>query len=329
MKENDKKEEKEEENLSSKVFALGKEYVAIECLGKGTYGTVYKVQKKDTGVFYAIKKIKGDTESEGIPSTALREIAILKKMKHQNVVSVEGIAFSEKDIELCLEYCKYDLRKLIQEKKNDNSFYTMSFIKNTMYQILKSVDYLHSHKVLHRDIKPQNILIKDESLVVKLTDFGLSRIYSIPIRSYTKEVLTLWYRAPEMMLGIGNYGVGLDMWSLGCVFAEFFFKRPLFHGDSEIDQLYKIMQVFGTFNELSMPGYKVIPYFNKDLPYWKGVGLRYYVNKKTVIPFDDIAFDLLEKMLDINPNKRITCKEALLHPFFNDVVCSCTYTENS
>ena len=327
MKEN-KKSEKEEDNLSSKTFALGKEYTALEILGKGTYGTVYKVQNKNTKIFYAIKKIKSDTINEGIPSTALREISILKKMKHQNIVSVEGIAFSDKDIELCLEYCKYDLRKLIQEKKNDNNFYTLNFIKNIMYQILKSVDYLHSHKILHRDIKPQNILIKDDTLVIKLTDFGLSRVYSIPIRCYTKEVLTLWYRSPEMILGIGNYAIGLDIWSLGCVFGELFFKRPLFHGDSDIDQLYKIMQVFGTFNELTSPGYKVFPYFNKDFPYFKGVGLRCYVNKKTVVPMDDIAFDLLEKMLDINPNKRITCKDALMHPFFNDMVCSCSYDDN-
>ena len=315
----------EEEDLSQKKFGLGPEYRAIEILGAGTYGTVYKAQKKDTGAFYAIKQIKNESENEGIPSTALREIAILKKMAHPNVVGVEGMAYPENHIELCLEYCEYDLRKLIMEKQNDTNFYNENFIKNIMYQIFKAVDYLHSHKVLHRDLKPSNILIKKENWQVKLADFGLSRVYSIPIRPYTKEVLTLWYRAPEMILGIANYAIGLDMWSLGCIFAELYFQRPIFHGDSEIDQLFKFMRVFGTFNEVILPGYKAFPYFNKDFPFWKGCGLRNYVNQKTHIPMDDVAFDLLEKLLVVDPVKRISCREALQHPYFNNVHCTCNY----
>ena len=265
-------------------------------------------------------------DDEGIPSTALREISILKKMKHPNVVNVIEIAFNNTNIELCLEYCKYDLKKLIETKKNDHSFYNISFIKNMMFQLLKGVDHLHSHKILHRDLKPQNILINEEKMILKLADFGLSRVYSIPIRPYTKEVLTLWYRAPEMMLGIGNYAIGLDIWSIGCIFAELYIKKPLFMGDSEIDQLYKIMQVYGTFNELTLPGYKAFPYFNQNFPFWKGTGLRNYVNKRCKsLKMDDLALDLLEKMLTIDPIKRITCKEALNHPYFKDVVCTCNY----
>lgn len=315
----------EVEDLSKKKFGLGPEYTAIEILGAGTYGTVYKAQKKDTGSFYAIKQIKNESENEGIPSTALREIAILKKMVHPNIVGVEGMAYTEKHIELCLEYCKYDLRKLIIEKKNDINFYNEKFIKNIMYQIFKAVDHLHSHKILHRDLKPSNILIKEDVWIVKLADFGLSRVYSIPIRPYTKEVLTLWYRSPEMILGIGNYAIGLDMWSLGCIFGELYFKRPIFHGDSEIDQLFKFMRVFGTFNEVILPGYKAFPYFNKDFPFWKGCGLRNYVNEKSMIPMDDVAFDLLEKLLVIDPVKRISCREALAHPYFDNVNCTCSY----
>ena len=324
---NKKRNSEENEDLSKKVFALGNQYVAVERLGKGTYGTVYKVKKKGTEKYYAIKKIKNEMDDEGIPSTALREISILKKMKHPNVVNVEGIAFNNNNnIELCLEYCRYDLKKLIDCKKHDKSFYNVKFIKNMMYQLLKGVEHLHSHKILHRDLKPQNVLVDENGWILKLADFGLSRVYSIPIRPYTKEVLTLWYRAPEMMLGIGNYAIGLDIWSVGCIFAELYLGKPLFMGDSEIDQLFRVMQVYGTFNDLTLPGYKAFPYFDQDFPYWKGYGLRNYINKRHyVIQMDDVAFDLLQKMLTIDPVKRITCKEALNHPYFDDVVCTCNY----
>ena len=214
------KRNSEDEDITKKQFALGIQFQAVERLGKGTYGTVYKARKKGCDKFFAIKKIKNELDNEGIPSTALREIAILKKMKNPNVVNVEGIAFNKKHIELCLEYCKYDLKKLIDSKKHDSSFYNVKFVKNMMYQLLKGVEHLHSHKILHRDLKPQNILVDDNGWILKLADFGLSRVYSIPIRPYTKEVLTLWYRAPEMMLGINNYAIGLDIWSIGCIFVE-------------------------------------------------------------------------------------------------------------
>ena len=321
------KRNSEDEDITKKQFALGIQFQAVERLGKGTYGTVYKARKKGCDKFFAIKKIKNELDNEGIPSNALREIAILKKMKNPNVVNVEGIAFNKKHIELCLEYCKYDLKKLIDSKKHDSSFYNVKFVKNMMYQLLKGVEHLHSHKILHRDLKPQNILVDDNGWILKLADFGLSRVYSIPIRPYTKEVLTLWYRAPEMMLGINNYAIGLDIWSIGCIFVELYLGKPFVMGDSEIDQLFKLFQIYGTFNELTLPGYKNFPYFDQDFPFWKGIGLKNYLKQRShIIPIDDTAFNLMEKMLAIDPCKRITCKEALNHPYFNDVVCTCNYS---
>lgn len=309
-------ERKDKKNVKEKVFALGKNYIGQDRLGKGTYGSVYKALKKDTGEFVAIKIIKLDVDSEGIPSTALREIAILKKNNHPNVVRIHNLALSEKKIELYLEYCPLDLRKFIDMYKNNQKVYNLKTIKTIMFQILSATNHLHSRKILHRDLKPQNILISDQSFVTKVADFGLSRVYTIPLRAYTKEVLTLWYRAPELMLGLNQYSIGLDMWSVGCIFAELFITKPIFAGDSEIDQLYKIFRIFGTPNDSTLPGFRHFPDFNPDFPLWQGEGLSKYLSDKLLVKMDSESFDLLERMLVVDPCRRITAKEALYHVRF-------------
>ena len=304
---------KKKKSVKDKTFITGKQYVGLDRLGKGTYGSVYKVQRKDTNDILAIKKIKLDVDTEGIPSTALREIAILKKINHPNIVRIQDIALSDKKIELCLEYCPFDLRKYVDAFRDNTKIYNLKTIKTIMYQILKATDHLHSKKILHRDLKPQNILICDQTLITKIADFGLSRVYSIPIRPYTKEVLTLWYRAPELMLGLNQYSCGLDMWSVGCIFAELFLKKPLFTGDSEVDQLFRIFQVLGTPTDATLPGYKSFPDFNKDFPVWTGTGLSKHIADKMAVKMDPLAFDLLEKLLVIDPCRRLTAKEGLYH----------------
>jgi serine/threonine protein kinase len=305
--------DKKKNDLEEKVFITGKNIIGIERLGKGTYGSVYKVQKKDTKEILAIKKIKLDVDTEGIPSTTLREVSILKKLKHANIVKLFDIAMSDSKVELSLEYLPLDLRKFIDLYKDNSKVYNPKTIKYMIHQILKGTDYIHSKKIFHRDLKPQNILVCDRSLSCKLADFGLSRVFSIPIRPYTKEVLTLWYRAPELMLGLNQYGVGLDMWSIGCIFGEMFMKVPLIKGDSEVDQLFKIFQIFGTPTDEVLPGYKFFPDFNKDFPIWKGCGLYKYLVEKTTIEIDPKAFDLIQRMLVIDPCRRISAKEALAH----------------
>jgi len=220
----------------------------------------------------------------------------------------------DKKIELYLEYFPYDLKKFLDEYKDNPKVYTNRNIKYIMLQIIRAIDFLHSRKILHRDLKPQNILICNQTLTTKVADFGLSRVYSFPIRPYTKEVLTLWYRAPELMLGLNYYSTDLDMGSVGCIVAELYLKRPLFVGDSEIDQLYKIFRVYGTPNEETLPGYKTFPDFNVNFPKWNGEGLRKFIGENKM---DSLALDLLEKIMTLDPCKRITGKEALKHVIFN------------
>lgn len=211
-----------------------------EHIGSGTYGVVYKGVNKQTNEVIAIKKIKIELESEGVPSTALREISILRELKHPNIVELKDVVCSESKLYLLFEYLEIDLRKYL-ESLSENEALESDIVKSFIYQIVEGVAYCHSKKIIHRDLKPQNLLL-DQYGRVKIADFGLARAFSIPIRPYTKEVLTLWYRAPEILLGCVEYSTPVDMWSVGCIFAELILKKPLFQGEYDLDQLFKIFK---------------------------------------------------------------------------------------
>ncbi|XP_072434979.1 cyclin-dependent kinase 2-like isoform X6 [Chiloscyllium punctatum] len=226
----------------------------VEKIGEGTYGVVYKAMNKVTGEMVALKKIRLDAEMEGVPSTAIREISLLKELNHPNIV-----------------------------------------------------------KVLHRDLKPQNLLINDAG-AIKLADFGLARAFGVPVRTYTHEVVTLWYRAPEILMGCKFYSTAVDVWSIGCIFAEMVTRKPLFPGDSEIDQLFRIFRTLGTPNEAVWLGVTQLPDYKANFPQW----VRQDFNK--LLPNLDIdGKDLLMQMLQYDPNKRISAKVAISHRFFRDV----------
>jgi serine/threonine protein kinase len=173
-------------------------YLKMEKLGEGTYGVVYKAQNKATGEMVALKKIRLEKEDDGVPSTAIREISLLKGLKHPNIVELKEVLYSEKALYLVFEYLEFDLKKYIKSKgeplKPDQ-------VKSFTYQILQALVYLHQQRIFHRDLKPQNLLIDSEGGCIKLADFGLARAFGLPIKTYTHEVVTLWYRTPEILLG--------------------------------------------------------------------------------------------------------------------------------
>ncbi|TPX40766.1 hypothetical protein SeMB42_g02881 [Synchytrium endobioticum] len=287
---------------------VGEHYEKIEKIGEGTYGVVYKAKDRTTGTVVALKKIRLDTEDEGVPSTAIREISLLKELNHPNVVRLLDIVHNDEKLYLIFEFLDLDLKKYM----DTTAPYGLSptLIKSYMYQLLKGLLYCHSRRILHRDLKPQNLLI-DQHGALKLADFGLARAFGIPLRTYTHEVVTLWYRAPEILLGSKHYSTCVDMWSVGCIFAEMVLRHPLFPGDSEIDEIFRIFRTLGTPNEDRWSGISQLPDYKPTFPVWQGQDLA-----KIVQGLDADGIDLLKRMLVYDPGHRISAKQALRHSYF-------------
>uniref|UniRef100_A0A8C4RIR0 Cyclin-dependent kinase 1 n=1 Tax=Erpetoichthys calabaricus TaxID=27687 RepID=A0A8C4RIR0_ERPCA len=265
----------------------------------GTYGVVYKGRHKTTGQVVAMKKIRLESEEEGVPSTAIREISLLKELQHPNIVCLQDVLMQESRLYLVFEFLSMDLKKYLDSIPS-GQYMDPTLVKSYLYQICQGIVFCHSRRVLHRDLKPQNLLI-DNKGVIKLADFGLARAFGIPVRVYTHEVVTLWYRAPEVLLGSARYSTPVDVWSIGTIFAELATKKPLFHGDSEIDQLFRIFRTLGTPN-------------NDVWPDWKPGNLSSVVKN-----LNEDGIDLLSKMLIYDPAKRISARQALNHSYFDDL----------
>jgi len=193
-----------------------------------------------------LKKIKMDNNSEGIPSIALREISLLKELDHSGIVQLLDVLHGGKDgtkLYLVFEYFNIDMRKYLDKKGGPMNLYQ---VRDVLWQVLQGLLHCHQRRIIHRDLKPSNLLIGDDDKTIKIADFGLARSFGLPLKSYTHEVVTLWYRAPEILLGQNVYSTAVDIWSLGCIFYELTHRKPLFNGESEIGQLFKIFKALGT-----------------------------------------------------------------------------------
>ncbi|XP_014676709.1 PREDICTED: cyclin-dependent kinase 1-like [Priapulus caudatus] len=288
------------------------DYVKIEKIGEGTYGVVYKGRNKKTGLMVALKKIRLESEEEGVPSTAIREISLLKELVHPNIVALQDVLMQENKLYLVFEFLSMDLKRYMDSIPS-GQLMEPSLVKSYLYQITQALLFCHQRRVLHRDMKPQNLLI-DNKGVIKLADFGLGRTFGIPVRVYTHEVVTLWYRAPEVLLGSSRYSTPVDIWSIGTIFAEMVNKRPLFHGDSEIDQLFRIFRTLGTPTEETWPGVTQLPDYKPAFPCWSQNTLASSMKNLSAD-----GLDVLQQMLVYEPRGRINAKAILKHPYFDDL----------
>ncbi|KAK2954222.1 putative Cyclin-dependent kinase 3 [Blattamonas nauphoetae] len=289
-------------------------YKKIEKIGEGTYGVVYKASDVLTGRLVAVKKIRLGFGEDGVPVTALREIATQRELQHPNIVKLIETIHTGKQLFLIFEYLPLDLRHCLESSSNEDSqpSFSKQIIKSFAFQLLKGVAYCHSHGIIHRDLKPQNILLDDLG-TIKIGDFGLARSFSIPTRAYSHDVVTLWYRPPEILLGSDKYDTSADLWSCGCIIAELFLGRPLFEGDSEIDQLYKIFSILGTPTQELWKGLTSCRYWREEFPKWSQPRLA-----EILEDVEPSLLDIVQNLLLYNPQNRLTALDALSHPFFDE-----------
>ncbi|XP_074275061.1 cyclin-dependent kinase D-1-like [Silene latifolia] len=281
-------------------------YLKREVLGEGTYGIVYKAIDIQTNQTVAIKKIRLGKQKEGVNFTALREIKLLKELKDPNVIELIDAFPHKENLHLVFEYMESDLEAVIRDR---NIVLSPADTKSYLQMTLKALAFCHKKWVLHRDMKPNNLLLAADGQL-KLGDFGLARIFGSPDRRFTHQVFARWYRAPELLFGSKQYGPAVDIWGAACVFAELLLRRPFLQGSSDIDQLGKIFAAFGTAKPEQWPDMIYLPDY-VEYQHVTAPPLR------SLFPMaSDDALDLLSKMFAYDPKARITAQQALEHRYF-------------
>ncbi|KAF6766349.1 Pkinase-domain-containing protein [Ephemerocybe angulata] len=315
-------------------------YERLNQIEEGSYGVVYRARDKQTGDIVALKKLKLEEEKNGFPITALREIYALMSCRHENVVRVRevvvGDTLTQEDLEyesqlLCIpiaflaaafsffpgqrvfvvmDFIEHDLKSLLTMMPSP---FLQSEVKTLMLQLLSAVRHCHQNWILHRDLKTSNLLMNNRG-TIKVADFGLARRFGDPVGlgGMTQLVVTLWYRAPEILLGATEYSTAVDMWSVGCIFAELLLKEPLFQSKNEIELISMIFKLLGPPTKSSWPDYSSLPLAKTlTLPSPQPDQFR---NKFPHLSTNGL--DLLMSLLTYDPDQRMTADEALQHPYF-------------
>uniref|UniRef100_A0A8R1TKD2 cyclin-dependent kinase n=1 Tax=Onchocerca volvulus TaxID=6282 RepID=A0A8R1TKD2_ONCVO len=291
----------------------------FECLNRieeGTFGVVYRAKEKKTDEIVALKRLKMEKEKEGFPITSLREInMLLKAGNHPNIVNVREIVIGSNmdKIYLVMEYVEHDMKSLMDTMYSRGKRFRTGEVKTLLHQLLSGVAHMHDEWILHRDLKTSNLLLSHKG-ILKIGDFGLSREFGDPLKPYTPIVVTLWYRAPELLLGVKEYSTAVDMWSCGCIFAEFIKLKPLFPGKGEMDQINKIFTDLGTPNDSFWSGYSSLPGPRKTTFEHHDAGELEKKFPPSLI--DERGLEFIKELLTYDPAKRISAHEALAHDWF-------------
>ncbi|KAI9055327.1 hypothetical protein LZ554_000287 [Drepanopeziza brunnea f. sp. 'monogermtubi'] len=335
----------------SKVRVIDR-YKVIGFISSGTYGRVYKaVGRYGQPGEFAIKKFKPDKEGEqiqytGISQSAVREMALCSELRHMNVIRLNETILEDKCIYMVFEYAEHDLLQIIHHHTQPTRHPMVpSALKSIMFQLLNGCQYLHANWVLHRDLKPANIMVTSGG-EVKIGDLGLARLFNKPLHSLfsgDKVVVTIWYRAPELLLGSRHYTPAIDMWAIGCIFAELLSLRPIFKGEEakmdskktvpfQRNQMQKIVEIMGLPTKekwphlVNMPEYNQLSTLSSSNPR-SGSNLEkwYYstinAHAPTSVPSNASlgaeGYRLLSGLLEYDPERRLTAQQALQHPFFS------------
>lgn len=290
--------------------AKTEKYEKLSKVGEGSYGQVYKCRHKDSGTVVAIKRFQETEDDPLIRKIALREIRMLKNLKHPNLVNLVEVFRRKKRLHLVFEYCE---RTLLNELELYPKGVPIPTTLSMIWQTLQAANFCHVHNCLHRDIKPENILLT-KSGVVKLCDFGFARTYT-PGENFTDYVATRWYRAPELLVGDTQYGPKVDVWAIGCVFVELVNGNALWPGKSDVDQLYLIRKNVGDLIPRHMQIFKTNQFFlGLSIPDPGTVDPLERKVSRSLIGSEGI--DFMKKCLDKDPAKRWTCEQLLHHAFF-------------
>ncbi|PAA70153.1 hypothetical protein BOX15_Mlig000972g1, partial [Macrostomum lignano] len=282
-------------------------YRKLDKLGQGTYATVYRGKSLLTDSLVALKEIRLEHD-EGAPCTAIREVSLLRDLKHANIVTLHDIIHTDKSLTLVFEYLDKDLKQCLEEC---SGLLHEGNVRLYLYQLLRGLEYCHRRRYLHRDLKPQNILLNQRG-ELKLADFGLARANSVPSKTYSNEVCTLWYRPADVLLGNTEYSTHIDLWGVGAIFFEMITGRPMFPGSTVEEQLQLIFRTLGSPTEESWPGSESNQQLQAyNFPHWLGMDL------KSVAPrLSPTGQDLMRQLLQYQANRRISAEKAKLHPYF-------------
>lgn len=295
-------------------------YERLNFIDEGAYGLVFRARDVETGGIFALKQVKLAGEREGFPISALREISVLLSLRHENVVHVREVVVGATmdKIYMAMEYAEHDMRSVLDRMRHP---YSQSEVKSLLLQMLRGTAYMHANWVLHRDLKTSNLLLNQRG-VVKICDFGMATRYGDPPGRMSPGVTTLWYRAPEVLLGTSSYSTAVDMWSVGCIFAELVLGEALFSGKGEVDQIQRVFDVLGKPTEANWPGLGELPsaqriaFHGPPKSELRTLFSSSAYSKRT--PLSSLGVELLEAMLTPDPGQRVSAAEALQHPYFDE-----------
>ena len=281
-------------------------------VGEGTYAIVYLGTQRSTSRRVAIKEIKTSEFKDGLDMSAIREVKYLQELQHENVISLVDIFMAYDNLNLVLEFLPTDLEIIIKDK---DILFTPADIKLWMLQTLRGVHHCHRNFILHRDLKPNNLLVSPEGLI-KVADFGLARAVPGPRELLTSNVVTRWYRAPELLFGARHYTYAIDVWSVGVIFAELMLRIPYLPGQDDINQMEVTFRALGTPTDKDWPEVSSFPGYNR---------LQIYPPpsrgelRKRFIAATESALNLMNGMLTMNPHKRWDTVKCLESDYFKEL----------